>query len=402
MAGSSRATSICGPSRSPAPRPGSCPAGSPASRCARGRSSSTHRREAGRKTRGCLDNPLLARYAECIFWLARSVERAENLARILEVNETFSRDRSGSHNWLSIVQLNTDEGAFFAKHKTASAENVIRFYLTDADNTTSIISAVTNARENARTLRPLVSTEMWVQLNVFYNRLIAIDERELAPGSLSPLLSEIKEACQCFTGITEGTFYRDQAWYFYRLGPYIERPDQTTGLLDTKYPLLSNRGGRVSAADVVQLHALLRSASGYHAFQRIYSSHLTPARIAGFLLFDPSFPRPVYLCVREVDAALTELKSRYALRGGNDVADSLNNLRASLDGLSIERILEGGLHDFIDFVRRQLVAITLRLSTAFFGHRPGEDWERWNQRGWEISREGSGLVGQKADESGIP
>jgi hypothetical protein len=91
-----------------------------------------------------------------------------------------------------------------------------------------------------------------------------------------------------------------------------------------------------------------------------------------------------------------------ALCGSNDVADSLNNLRASLDGLSIERILEAGLHDFIDFVRRQLVAITLRLSTAFFGHRPAEDWERWNQRGWEISREGSGLVGQKADESGIP
>ena len=94
-------------------RPGFCPGGSPASRCARARSSSIHRREAGRKTRGCLDNPLLARYAECIFWLARSVERAENLARILEVNETFSRDRSGSHDWLSIVQLNTDEEEFF-------------------------------------------------------------------------------------------------------------------------------------------------------------------------------------------------------------------------------------------------------------------------------------------------
>ena len=93
-----------------------------------------------------MDSPLLARYAECIFWLARSVERAENLARILEVNETFSRDRSGSHNWLSIVQLNTDEKAFFAKHKTASAENVIRFYLVDADNPNSIVSAVTNAR----------------------------------------------------------------------------------------------------------------------------------------------------------------------------------------------------------------------------------------------------------------
>jgi uncharacterized alpha-E superfamily protein len=349
-----------------------------------------------------LNNSLLARHAECIFWLARFVERAENLARILDVNETFSRDSHGGQNWLSIVQLHADEEPFFARHATASAENVLRFYVTDTENPTAIISAIANARENARALRTLISTEMWVQLNVFYNRLKGLEDTALAPGALTPLFTEIKEACQCFTGVAEGTFYRDQAWYFYRIGRYIERADQTAGLLDTKYPLLSNGGGRVSAGDIVQLHALLRSASGYHAFQRIYSSRLTPARIAGFLLFDPNFPRSVYLCVRQVDAALTELKSRYALCGSNDVADSLNNLRASLDGLSIERILEAGLHDFIDFVRRQLVAITLRLSTAFFGHRPAEDWERWNQRGWEISREGSGLVGQKADESGIP
>ena len=207
-----------------------------------------------------MDNPLLARYAECIFWLARSVERAENLARIIEVNETFSRDRSGSHNWLSIVQLNTDEEAFFAKH-AAVAENVIRFYLTDADNPTSIVSAVTNARENARTLRPLVSTEMWVQLNVTYNRVVAIDPRELAPGALSQLLTESKDACQTFTGITEGTFYRDQAWWFYVLGRYIERADQTTRLLDNKYYILTKGAGTDAPIEVGQWHAVLRSAS---------------------------------------------------------------------------------------------------------------------------------------------
>src|SRR5580698_6657735 len=175
----SRVTSICGPSRSPARTPGSCPAGSPEWRCAAVRWSSIPRREAGRKTRGCLSNPLLARYAECIFWLARQVERAENLARIIEVQETFARDKSGARDWYTIVQLNADEEEFSEKHDTASARNVIRFYLTDRENPTSIFTAVKYARENARTLRPLVSTEMWVQLNIFYNRLAAIDEREL-------------------------------------------------------------------------------------------------------------------------------------------------------------------------------------------------------------------------------
>ncbi len=317
-----------------------------------------------------MDNPLLARYAECIFWLARSVERAENLARILEVNETFSRDRSGSHNWLSIVQLNTDEEAFFAKHKTASAENVIRFYLADADNPNSIVSAVTNARANARTLRPLVSTEMWVQLNVTYNRVIAVAPSELMPGNLSRLLTEIKEACQTFTGITEGTFYRDQAWWFYRMGCYLERADQTTRLLDNKYYILTKGAGSDAPFEVGQWHAVLRSASGYHAFRRIHSSDLTPARVADFLLFNPAFPRSVHLCLREVQSALTELKSRYALRGGNDVAEGLDQLRAILGARSIQQVIAGGLHEFIDFIQRYLIAVTIRLSTAFFGHEP--------------------------------
>ena len=317
-----------------------------------------------------MDNPLLARHAECIFWLARSVERAENLARIIEVNETFSRDRSGSHNWLSIVQLNTDEEAFSAKHATASAENVIHFYLTDADNPTSIVSALTNARENARTLRPLISTEMWVQLNVTYNRVIAVDAGELLPGNLSRLLTAIKEACQTFTGITEGTFYRDQAWFFYRLGRYIERADQTTRLLDNKYYILTKGAGSTAPIEVGQWHAVLRSASGYHAFRRIHSTDLTPARVAAFLLFSPAFPRSVHLCLSEIQNAITELKSRYALRSGNDVAEGLDQLRAILASRSIEEVIAGGLHQFIDFLQRFLIAITVRLSAAFFGHAP--------------------------------
>jgi uncharacterized alpha-E superfamily protein len=311
----------------------------------------------------------LARYAECIFWLARQVERAENLARVIEVNDTHARDRMGGHNWLSIVQLYADEMAFFAKHERASAEHVIRFYVTDADNPSSIASAVAQARENARTLRPLVSTEMWVQLNVFHNRLRAIAPPELAPGNLSRLLNEIKLGCQTFTGVTEGTFYRDQASYFYRLGQYIERADQTTRLLDSKYQLLTRDAEAAAAPDQFgQWHALLRSASGYHAFRRVHLSELTPARVVGFLLFNPSFPRSVYLCVREADETLTQLKSRYAVRGGNDVAEGLEQLRAILSTRSTEEILATGLHEFIDFVQRYLIEVTNRLAGEFFGH----------------------------------
>jgi uncharacterized alpha-E superfamily protein len=315
---------------------------------------------------------LLARYADCIFWLARYVERAENLARILDVNETFSRDSRGAQNWRSIIQLNSDEERFFAGGREVSAQNVLQFYVVDADNPTSIVSAIRAARENARTLRPLISTEMWVQLNVFYNRLAALGAANLTPAGLAALFAMIKEACQTHTGITEGTFFRDQGWYFYWLGRYIERADQTTRLVDIKYHLLLPEISDVgSPTDVSQWNALLRSAAGYHAYRRLHTASTTPARVAGFLLLNQAFPRSVHHCVREVGRLLGEVKSRYALRGGNDAAEELDRLGAVLGTLTIAAILGEGLHEFLDLIQQQLIAISRDLSIAFFGYAGG-------------------------------
>ena len=318
-----------------------------------------------------MSDVLLARFADCIFWLARYVERVENLARILDVNETFSRDSHGGQNWRSIVQLNSDEERFFAAHPAATAQNVVRFYVIDAANPTSIISAIRYARENARTLRPLISTEMWVQLNVFHNRLAGLSEADLMPGRLAALFGTIKEACQTHAGITEGTFFRDQGWYFYQLGRYIERADQTTRLLDIKYHLLlPNLSDVGSPTDVSQWSALLRSAAGYHAYRRLHTASTTPARVAGFLLLNQAFPRSVHHCVREAGRLLGEVKSRYALRHGNDAAEELDRLRAVLGTLDIETVLSEGLHEFLDLMQQQLIAVTGELSTAFFGYTP--------------------------------
>ena len=311
---------------------------------------------------------LLARYADCIFWLARYVERAENLARILDVNETFARDSQGGQNWRSIVQLNSDEEHFFATHNTATAHSVVNFYVIDADNPTSIISAIRYARENACTLRPLISAEMWGQLNVFYNRLVELCAADLAPGNLAALFANIKEACQTHTVITEGTVFRDQRWYFYQIGRYIERADQTTRLLDIKYHLLLPSVSDVgSPTDVSQWNVLLRSAAGYHAFRRLHAASTTPAQVAGFLLLNMAFPRSVHHCVREVGGLLGEVKSRYALRRGNNAAEELDRLQAVLGTLDISTILRRGLHGFLDPIQRQLIEITGELSIAFFG-----------------------------------
>jgi len=316
-----------------------------------------------------LSDILLARYADALFWLARYIERAENLARILDVNETFAHDPAGGQDWAAIVQLHTDEAAFRARHAEATAEAVLAFYVTDATNPSSIASAVRAARENARTLRPLISTEMWVQLNMFHNRLNALTAADLAPGRLSPLFAEIKQACQTHTGITEGTFYRDQGWFFYQLGRYLERADQTTRLLDMKYHvLLPDPRDLGSPVDAGQWNVLLRSAAGYHAFRRIHATGLTPAQVAGFLLLNRRFPRSVYLCVREAELLLSELRARYGLRGGTGAAEQLDGLRGLLSAITIDEILLRGLHEFLDIIQLRLNLAAEDLAAGFFGY----------------------------------
>jgi uncharacterized alpha-E superfamily protein len=283
-----------------------------------------------------LRDSLLSRYAECLFWLARYVERAENLARILDVNETFSRDSRGGQNWMSVLQLYGDEARFKELHGAATADSVLRFYVTDGENPTSIVSSVRSARDNARALRPLISNEMWTQINVLHNRLGALGEDALAAGHRARLFGQVKEACQTHVGVTEGTFYRGQGWYFCRMGRYIERADQTTRLLEIKY------------------HLLLPDPA---------------ERVAGFLLLDGRFPRSVALCIGEAAALLGGLRSRHGLRGGTGAAEELDRLQALLGAVSISDILKKGLHEFLDMLQVQLIAVTDDLAGTFFGHR---------------------------------
>ena len=311
---------------------------------------------------------LLSRYAENLFWLARYVERAENLARILDVNETFSRDSRGGQNWRSVLQLYGDEARFKQLHGTATVQAVLRFYVTDAANPTSIASSVRMARDNARALRPLISNEMWTQINVLHNRLVALGEDALAAGNRARLFGQVKEACQTHVGVMEGTFYRGQGWHFCRIGRYIERADQTTRLLDIKYHLLLPSPADVgSPLDMSQWNALLRSAAGYQAFRQSHPEGISPARVAGFLLLDGRFPRSVALCVREAGSLLDGLRSQHGLRGGTGAAEELDRLHAVLATVQIREILKKGLHQFLDMLQRQLIAVSDDLGSTFFG-----------------------------------
>jgi uncharacterized alpha-E superfamily protein len=316
---------------------------------------------------------LLSRYAEAIYWMARYVERAENLARILDVQESFSRDSRGGHNWASIVALNADEEEFYARHTEATAETVLDFYILDESHLGSLVAIVRAARENARTLRPLISTEMWINLNTFYNRMRALRTEDVVEERLARLCAWVKEACQTHTGITEGTFYRDEGWYFYQMGRMIERADQTTRLVDVKYHLLLPSPADVGTPlDISQWNSLLRSAAGYHAFRRMHPSGMTPATVSHFLLFNPFFPRSLIACAEALEDTLTRLRSTYGLRGGGGALETLDEMRAVLQGSSIDSVMQKGLHEFLDWVQRRLIDIGGALGEDFFGIAPAE------------------------------
>lgn len=316
---------------------------------------------------------LLARWADSVFWLARYIERAENLARILDVQETFARDSQGLHDWRSVLDINGDADAFFARHRTADATTVLRFYLIERANSTSIMSNLHAARENARALRPLISTEMWTQLNVFYNHVLALRPADVAEERLSTICGMVKQGCDTHAGITAGTFYRDEAWHFYQLGAAIECADQTTRLLDTKFlnfkaQSLDDPG---SAADSFFWMALLRSAAGYQAFRRRHPRGLQPERVAAFLLCDPSFPRSVACCLGTVEDQLTMLRRHYGLKAAAPAMQFLDGIRDDLDVRKVQAVIrEGGLHRFNDFLQRSFGELTAIIGQAFFGYGP--------------------------------
>ena len=319
------------------------------------------------------NNVLLTRDAEGLFWMARYLERVENLARLIDVTQTFEGPGRDAGSWSALVAIYSDEPRL--EGRSINAATVKSFYLLERDNPNSVPAALEFARTNARTLRPLISTEMWMQLNVFHRSVLAVKASDLEGDSLSRLCRHIKEGVQAHTGITEGTFARDQGWHFYLLGRLIERADQITRLLDIKYHvLLRGSAEERRVVDLTQWNAVLRAAAGYHAFRRVAQAGFQPWDVVSFLLADPTFARSAAVCLRDMGWHLQQLRSRYGLR---DTAASLEQV----DELSIA-IQEGsgflqpgrGLHDTLDRLQHDFNRLAAEIGVAFF-----RDWRPLRQ-----------------------
>jgi uncharacterized alpha-E superfamily protein len=216
---------------------------------------------------------------------------------------------------------------------------------------------------------------MWMQLNVFHRAVVAIQPSDLEGDALSRLCRHIKEGVQAHTGITEGTFARDQGWHFYTLGRLLERADQITRLLDIKYHILV-RGSEEERrlADLTQWNAVLRAAAGYHAFRRVAQAGFEPWDVVSFLLSDTTFARSAALCVRDIGWHLDQLRSRYGLRDSAIALETVDELREALHYGSGFIQPGGGLHEFLDRLQRDLNRLAAEIGTAFF-----RDWRPLRQ-----------------------
>ena len=308
---------------------------------------------------------LLARFAANIFWMARYLERAESLARILDINETYARDNPEGPDWRRVLDIYADSKRFDKQHDRADAASVLHFYITDRNNPTSIASSVAIAQRNARSLRHLISTEMWTELNIFSNYVARLTQRDLRSPNLSRVCTEIKIHCQTIEGIAEGTLLRGEAWRFYQLGKYIERADETTRVLDIGYERLSP--GEDDTLVSVKWNTLLRSVAGYHAYRSRHPAGSYARDVAAFLLYDKEFARAVALCVNRISECLKDIEERHGEKRPPGVEAARRAVDFALVTGPGDRVTPARLHRFLDELQTGIGKLSAEIAKAYFG-----------------------------------
>lgn len=309
---------------------------------------------------------MLARIAANAFWMGRYAERAENLARLLSVTESFSADMDEASAWAPVLAVYCDTDAYAARGKPVTAVGVARYYLADRTNPGSVFSCIDRVRENARPLRHLISTESWRQISIFHGAIAAVSAQRFALSRLSAICEDVRLAACAHRGMIENTWYRDEVWLFNRIGAALERADQITRLLDMKSFQVDGGGDEPYAIpDVAWWNTLLRSASGYHAFQRRHSVRHEPEDAARFLLFDLQFPRSVRGAAEFAFANLAVLERDFDAKPG---AEAKNAAKAFAERLAAPPAKLSGkaLHRYLDQIQRDIIGLSNSLHERYF------------------------------------
>jgi len=311
---------------------------------------------------------MLSRVANSIYWMSRTLERAENVARFIDVNLNLMLDTEAlDHNqWEPLVITSGDRTLFETHYGAPTKESVMRFLTFDRTNPNSILSCVFAARENARSIREIISSEMWEQANRFFLLVREAASNDIIFRNPHDFYTEVKMASHLFDGIADATLSHSEPWHFLRLGEMIERADKTSRILDVKYYfLLPTLQGVGSTIDGVQWAALLRSASSFEMYRKRHR-RITPERVANFLILDRYFPRSITFCVARAEESLRAITGTPHNFFSNRAEQRLGQLSSSLNYSKIEEIMASGLHEFLDSIQIRLNRVDDAVYETFF------------------------------------
>ena len=316
---------------------------------------------------------MLSRVANGLYWMSRYIERSENTARIVDTNLQLLLDFRNlddttlAEHWMPIVQSTGDEESFLAKYPRATGQAVTEFMVFDTTNPNSIVSAIAQARENARTVRDQITGELWEELNRLYLWTRGPEARHLWQNSPTDFFGHVKNSSLLLLGLIYGTIVHNEGWQFMQVGKFLERADKTTRILDVRHETFPKKGAPagIIQRDVLEWSAILRSCSAWDAYKSVYGAEVRPEWAVELLLFSEEFPRSVRFCIEKLDDALRQVSGVAPRRYSNAAEKLSGRLLAELEYGTLEEVLAHGVHDYLDVLQGKFNDIGQALFNAY-------------------------------------
>ena len=308
---------------------------------------------------------MLSRTADHLFWMARYTERAENTARMLDVNiQTQLLPQSieaAEQSWRAVLGISELLPAFDEKYGILSRRDVLDFMVCDPMNPSSIVSCLTSARENARAVRGTLTTEVWETQNTTWLDMAGLLKDGILERDPSEFFEWVKHRSHLSRGVTIGTMLKDEAFYFIRLGTFLERADNTARLLDVKFHGADGEQLTASEMDYYHWAAVLRSVSAFETYRKTYRDVITPERVAELLILRGEMPRSLMACMTEVVNNLAQVHNEVS----RETERFAGRLHAGLRFNSIDDIMRRGLHGYLTEFLEQVYELGNRVSHDF-------------------------------------
>lgn len=316
---------------------------------------------------------MLSRAANSIYWMNRYIERADNVARFITVNMHLMLDLSveSASQWMPLVVTTGSREQFRQRFgdDAGTQENVLQFLIFDEHNPNSIASCVRAARENARSVRQSIPSEIWETINRMHLTVRRASTDDAIREAPYDFLEEIKNTTHLFVGLTESTMSNNEAWHWGSLGRLLERADQTSRIVDVKYyfvlPTIEYVG---MPYDNLHWAALLKSATAFEMYRKRYP-RIAPRWVTEFLLLDREFPRSIRYCLIKAEHSLHAITGSPVGTFQNPAEQQLGRLRSDLDFAQIDEIIELGLHEYLDTFQSRLIRVGETIFSEFFAVR---------------------------------